>query len=262
VLGISSGSTVGVMAWKLIWVLWPAIFAAWPVWLLALGRALPAMVGALVTCVVVFLLARGKRGGGMQPVTLLLVGVVVSSINGALLLVLNSLAPAGLRSNLAVYIMGVISENDLTPVMLVTATAVMLAGYLPVLLSASALNIGTLSDTEATSLGVNLQRLRTLCFFCASIMTGAAILLSGPIGFVGLICPHICRRLRWGGLGGGADHRTLLVAAPLCGAVFLIAADTLVRLASTFNRGEFPVGVVTALCGGPFFLLLLWRQMK
>jgi iron complex transport system permease protein len=88
-------------------------------------------------------------------------------------------------------------------------------------------------------------------------MTGAAILLSGPIGFVGLICPHICRRLRsW----GGADHRLLLIAAPLCGAAFMMLADSLVRIASTLNRGEFPVGVVTALCGGPFFLFLLRRR--
>ena len=265
VLGISSGSTVGVMAWMLLPVLWPAAFHAAPLVLLALGRSVPAVAGALLTCVVVFALARRRGGdggmGGVQPVTLLLVGVVVSSINAALLLVLNSLAPAGLKSNLMVYLMGVISENELTPELMWVALAVLLAGYVPVLLSAAALNIGTLSDTEATSLGVSVQRLRTLCFVCASVMTGAAILLSGPIGFVGLICPHICRRLRgMGGLGGGADHRTLLIAAPLCGAAFLMVADTVVRVASTLNRGEFPVGVVTALCGGPFFLVLLRRR--
>jgi iron complex transport system permease protein len=262
VLGISSGSTVGVMAWMLLPVLWPGAFHAAPLVLLALGRSVPAVAGALLTCLVVFMLARQRRGaggvgGGMQPVTLLLVGVVVSSINAALLLVLNSLAPAGLRSNLMVYMMGVISENDLTPELMWVALAVLLAGYLPVLLSAAALNIGTFSDTEATSLGVSVQRLRTVCFVCASVMTGAAILLSGPIGFVGLICPHICRRLR--GLGG-ADHRTLLIAAPLCGAAFLMLADSLVRVAGTLNHGEFPVGVVTALCGGPFFLFLLRRR--
>ena len=193
----------------------------------------------------------------MDPITLLLVGVVVSSINAALLLVLNSLAPAGLKANLASYMMGLISENDLTPALLSVAAVVLAAGYLPVLLASAALNIGTLSDTEAVSLGVNVQRLRALCFFCASVMTGAAILISGPIGFVGLICPHICRRLK---SMGGADHRTLLLAAPLCGAAFLMLADSAVRVAATLNRGEFPVGVVTALCGGPFFLVLLRRR--
>jgi iron complex transport system permease protein len=258
VLGISSGSTVGVMAWMLLPVLWPAAFHAAPQFLLAFGRSIPAIAGALLTCLAVFALAH-RRGasGGTQPLTLLLVGVVVSSINAALLMVLNSLAPAGLKANLAAYMMGLISENDLTPPLMWIALAVLLAGYLPVLLSAAALNVGTLPDAQAASLGVSVQRLRTLCFLCASIMTGAAILLSGPIGFVGLICPHICRRLR---AFGGPDHRLLLIAAPLCGAAFLMLADSLVRIGSTLNRGEFPVGVVTALCGGPFFLILLRRR--
>jgi iron complex transport system permease protein len=193
----------------------------------------------------------------MQTVTLLLVGVVVSSVNGALLMVLNSLAPAGRKSDLATYMMGVISENELTRAQLWVAAGVLALGYLPTLLAAQALNVGTLSDTQATSLGVNVQRLRTLSFVCASIMTAAAILLSGPIGFVGLICPHICRRLKW---IGGVDHRTLLISAPLCGAAFLMIADSVVRVAATLNRGEFPVGVVTALSGGPFFLYLLKRR--
>jgi iron complex transport system permease protein len=239
-------------------VLWPAVFHNLPDWLLALGRSAPAVAGALLTSVLVFVLAQ-RRGGGttVQPVTLLLVGVVISAINAALLLVMNNLAPAGLKANLATYMMGQISENDLTFTVMAVAAGVFAVGYLPILLSAAALNIGTLPDTQATSLGLHIQRLRTLCFIGASIMTSAAILLSGPIGFVGLICPHICRRLRF---LGGADHRLLLISAPLCGAAFLMLADALVRLGYIFNRGEFPVGVVTALCGGPFFLFLLRRR--
>jgi iron complex transport system permease protein len=259
VLGISSGSTVGVMAWMLAS---NALIQTAPTGialvLLTMGRSLPAVIGAVATCILVFALARSRLGGGgMQPVTLLLVGVVVSSINAALLMVLNSLAPHGLRSDFATFLLGSISEGELTRPLLVVATVVLVLGYLPTLLSAAALNIGTLSDTEASSLGIHVQRLRTLTFICASVMTGAAILLSGPIGFVGLICPHICRRLKF---LGGADHRTLLIAAPLCGAAFLMLADSAVRVAATLNRGEFPVGVVTALCGGPFFLFLLKRR--
>ena len=86
------------------------------------------------------------------------------------------------------------------------------------------------------------------------MMTAAAIALAGPIGFVGLICPHICRAML------GADHRKLMVAAPFCGAAFLMLADSFVRsFAGTLN-GELPVGVVTALCGGPFFMVLLKRR--
>jgi len=258
VLGISSGSTVGVMLWLLIPTLMPGLMTALPSILVTAGPSIPAVAGALLTCVLVFVLARGAggAGGGMQPVTLLLVGVVISSMNAAVLMVLNSLAPHGLKSDMASFMLGSISEGALTPGLLAVAAVVLLVGYVPTLLAAYALNIGTLSDTEATSLGINIQRLRVLCFVCASIMTGAAILLSGPIGFVGLICPHICRRLKW---IGGADHRILMIAAPLCGAAFLMLADSVVRVGATLNKGLFPVGVVTALCGGPFFLYLLKR---
>ena len=265
VLGISSGSTVGVMIWMAATqtVIAPAGSAAFL--LLATGRSIPAVIGAVLTCILVFLLARGRwagggggsGGGGMQPVTLLLVGVVISSMNGALLMVINTLGPQGLRADMATFLLGSISEGDLTTAMLITATVVLLVGYIPTLLAAAALNVGTLADTQAASLGINVQRLRTVTFICASIMTGAAILLSGPIGFVGLICPHICRRLRF---IGGADHRLLLIAGPLCGASFLMLADSAVRVGVTLKTGEFPVGVVTALCGGPFFLFLLRRR--
>lgn len=255
VLGISSGSAVGVMAWM---VLLSAGTVALPGWALESGRSVPAVAGAVITCVLVFVLARGRWAGSsegpVQPVTLLLVGVVVSAMNAAVLMVLNALAPHGLRADLATYLLGSISENELTDGLLSVAGIVLLAGYVPVLLAAPALNVGSLSEVEATSLGVNTGRLRALCFICASVMTGAAILVSGPIGFVGLICPHICRRIV------GADHRKLIVAAPLVGAAFLMVADSAVRVAVVLNRGQMPVGVVTALCGGPLFLFLLRRR--
>jgi iron complex transport system permease protein len=189
----------------------------------------------------------------MDPLTLLLVGVVVSAINGGVLMVLNSLAPAGIKADLMSYVMGSIS-TEITWGVLLMAVVVVAVGFVPILLSGRALNVGSLSDVEATSLGVNVGQLRTICFISASVMTGAAIMLSGPIGFVGLICPHICRGLV------GADHRKLVVAAPLCGAAFLMAADTFVRATGGLFYGELPVGVVTALCGGPFFLMLLKRR--
>jgi iron complex transport system permease protein len=265
VLGISSGSTVGVLAWMLVvTTLLPAAPQGAALLLLTIGRSVPAIVGAILTCLAVFFLARAGAGhrwndaAGLQPLTLLLVGVVVSSINAALLMLLNSLAPHGLKADFATFLLGSISEGELTRTVLTVAAVVLFAGYLPTLFSAHALNIGTLSDVQATSLGINIHRLRALAFFCASIMTASAILLSGPIGFVGLICPHICRRLK---SLGGPDHRTLLIAAPLCGAAFLMLADSAVRVSATLHRGEFPVGVVTALCGGPFFLFLLRRRV-
>jgi iron complex transport system permease protein len=258
VLGISSGSSVGVMVWLLLtgplWTL-----AAKSSWLfktiLVQGQAVPALLGAVATCAIVYVMAwpRRRDGGGADPLTLLLVGVVISAVNGAVLTVLNSLVPAGVRTNFFNYMTGAIS-NDVTWLGLAVALGVFAIGYVPIAASGAALNVGSLSDVEATSLGVNVGRLRTVCFVCASVMTAAAILLAGPVGFVGLICPHICRGIV------GADHRRLVVAAPLCGAAFLMITDTFVRVTGGIFHGELAVGVVTALLGGPFFLVLLKRR--
>ncbi len=256
VLGISSGSSVGVFLWLLAG---NALFRAFGHssmmrMVLEQGKLVPAVIGAVVSCVVVFVLARPRRaGGGADPLTLLLVGVVVSAINGAVLMLLNSLSTQGVQIDFMHYMMGAVS-NDVTRGVLAVAAVVMAIGYVPVVLASRAMNVGSLSDVEATSLGVDVGRLRTLCFLSASITTAAAIMLSGPIGFVGLICPHICRRIV------GADHRKLMVVGPLCGAVFLMGADTLVNATGGIFHGELPVGVVTALCGGPFFLMLLKRR--
>jgi len=257
VLGISSGSSVGVLLWLLVVGPFYAVVANNPFLRIALkqGALLPALAGAIATCILVFLLARSRRTSSSDSLTLLLVGVVVSAVNGALLMLLNHLAPPDVRLNLLNYMMGTIS-SDVTATTLTLAGVILALGYFPLLLAGKALNIGSLSDTEAISLGVNIKTLRQLCFISASIMTAASIILSGPIGFVGLICPHICRSIL------GADHRKLLVAAPLAGAAFLMLADTFVSATGTLFHGELPVGVITALCGGPFFLLLLHRRRE
>jgi iron complex transport system permease protein len=257
VLGISSGSSVGVFLWLLFGASLYRLFGYSPALqsLLIHGKLIPAVAGAIVCCVLVFALARPRRGSGSgpEPLTLLLVGVVIAAINGAILMVLNAFAPPGLQLNFLNYLMGAIS-SDTTWGVLGLAAILIALGTAPLYLAGRSLNIGSLPDLDATSLGVNTSRLRTLCFLSASISTGGAIMLAGPIGFVGLICPHICRRLV------GADHRKLLVAAPLCGAAFLMVADTFVNVTGNLFHGELPVGVVTALCGGPFFLFLLKRR--
>lgn len=254
VLGISSGSSVGVMVWLLAVGPFYGVFANSDTIrvLLKAGAMAPALIGALATCMLVFVLARSNRNGN-DSLTLLLVGVVVSAVNGALLLLLNHLAPEDVRLNLQNYMMGTIS-NDVSWTMIGVAGAVLLIGFVPLVLAGRALNVGSFSDVEAVSMGVKVASLRRLCFISASIMTGASIMLSGPIGFVGLICPHICRSLI------GSDHRRLLVTAPMCGAAFLMLADTFVGATGNLFHGELPVGVITALCGGPFFLFLLRRK--
>ncbi|MGC8552034.1 MAG: FecCD family ABC transporter permease [Phycisphaerae bacterium] len=253
ILGLASGAAVGVMGWIVLTEQVAGMAALTP-WLLAIstyGTSLPALTGALAACGIVYFLAR--RAGALDPLTLLLGGVVISTMGGAAIMLLNNLVPYGARADIVSYLFGYISEG--TPaVSIYIALAVTLAAWCMALATAGALNVASLSDTEAHSLGLRLNRMRTLWFIAASLLTAAAIAIAGPIGFVGLICPHICRSLF------GPDHRQLLVTSPLAGATFLMLADTLVRCTGGWFNGQLPVGVVTALCGGPFFLYLLSRR--
>lgn len=253
ILGISSGATAGVMVWILLGNMLATVALAHP-WLGALfvyGQAVPALIGALFTCGAVFFL--GRRGGILDPVTLLLAGVVLGSVNTALIMLLNNMAPYGARADILNYIFGYISA--VTPQFLLWLEAgLLLACWLAAMAISGAMNIASLSDIEATSLGVRLSRLRLGSFLISAALAAGAIVLAGPVGFVGLICPHICRS--W----FGPDHRRLLISSPLLGAAFLMLADSFVRCTGNWFNGELPVGVVTALCGGPFFLFLLQRR--
>ncbi len=253
VLGISSGGAVGVMAWIVISSTFGAAILANP-WLAQLfryGQTLPALCGSLLACTVVYFL--GQRKGQIDPLTLLLAGVVLGAICGGLIMLLQNLVPYGAKANLLSYLFGYISEGTPTLVLWI-GLVVLLAGWAMALNLGGALNIAALSDVEAVSLGVRLGRMRMLAFFCASFLTAGSIALAGPIGFVGLICPHICRMIF------GPEHRRLMLIAPFVGAIFLMLADTFVRITGSWFGGELPVGVVTALCGGPFFLYLLSRR--
>lgn len=248
VLGISSGASVGVMLWMLAGKWFTDLALAFA----QSGPLACAVGGAVAASLLVYALARGT--GEVDPLTLLLVGVVINAVAGAVLMFLNSLAEQGVKSDLLSYMMGAVSERTRVSELIIAGAAIVL-GWLPLLLAAPALNISTLSDVEVASLGVRISHLRTLMFFCAALITAASIALAGPIGFLGLLCPHICRALF------GPDHRQLTVTAPFCGAIILMLADTFVRCTGKlFGTGDLPVGVVMALLGGPFFLWLLRRR--
>jgi len=119
--------------------------------------------------------------------------------------------------------------------------------------SARALDVSMLSDDEARSSGVHLAALRGRLFWIGGILAGIAVAYAGPIGFVGLVAPHLARRLV------GPHHRSLVPAAALAGAALLVAADA-VRQVLDVGTGRLPVGVLTALAGGPVFLWLLRRR--
>jgi iron complex transport system permease protein len=152
--------------------------------------------------------------------------------------------------------MGQIPEAPEGPLLLICCLCVAV-GWVLTFLQGSALNALALGDEVAASSGVAVHRLRVLTFVLTGVVTAAAVALAGPIGFVGLIVPHICRMI------AGPDHRKLLIISGFAGAIFLMLADTLCRTAGPLlGVNKVPVGVVTALCGGPFFIYLLRRRLR
>jgi iron complex transport system permease protein len=251
-LGVSSGASLLAFVWEL------PIFASL---VMALGASAPisqqtvAFAGALIAVMIVLGLA-GRRGR-LEPVTLLLVGVIVNAVNGSLYLLLSALAHQmpGNGGPLTFLVGGI---HEITQGQRRAALCLIVAPWIVLLYISGQLNVAALDDAEAESLGVRIHRLRWIALIAASLMTAAAVAISGPIGFVGLVCPHIGRLLV------GGDQRRLLPVATAVGAILLMAADALSRYLSreTLLADLLPVGVLTGLLGGPFFLWLLFRQKR
>jgi iron complex transport system permease protein len=248
ILGISSGAGVGVL-------LGPALAAAVG---LADWAATPvlAMIGALLTAGAVYGIA--QRRGRLDPYVLLLAGVIVNLFNGAVILTVLQFVRQEEMFRFIGWGMGQIPEYlGVEPALPIVCAVLALLGWAAVFLRSASLNVLGLGDEVAASHGVPVHRLRIETFVVVALMTSAAVALAGPVGFVGVIVPHVCR------LTLGPDHRRLAVVCGFCGAIFLMAADTLCRvIGGAFSLGELPVGVVTALCGGPFFILLLRRRAR
>jgi len=218
------------------------------------ARALPAcaLFGALGALALVLLLARAGGGplSGLRRETLVLAGIVVSTFLSALISLLKSLDEESV-SSIVFWIMGSFQGRGFEHVSL--AWPYMLVGAGIVFWRARELDLLSLGETQARMLGLEAGRSRLWLLFGASLLSGASVAVSGVIGFVGLVVPHLAR------LALGAGHRRLLPASALLGALLLIWSDVLARTA--LPRGaELPVGVVTALVGGPFFCLLLARR--
>lgn len=249
-LGVSSGATLSSFLWRL-----PVFGAASGAAALALGQQGFAFVGALLAVAVVFALA-GRRGR-IEPVTLLLVGVIVNSISGSLFLLVNALYPelTAATGGMLSFLVGGIQTN-LTTSQIAAAGICAAAGWIVLLFVSGQLNVALLGESEARALGVSIHRLRWIALIAASIVTAAAVAVSGPIGFVGLICPHLAR------LMVGHDQRRIFPIATALGASLLAVSDAATRILSSTQMGQtlLPVGVLTALLGGPFFLLLLFRE--
>jgi iron complex transport system permease protein len=172
-----------------------------------------------------------------------------SVLFGAAFLVLADAA-----ARLLYWLMGAVGYAD--PGTLVAGTTLVALALAALALLSGQLNLLSLGDDEAASLGVDVGRSRAVVFLAASLATGAAVALAGMVGFVGLIVPHLLRRVL------GPDHRMLLPASALFGAAFLVLADAAARLAFLPLGSEPPVGALTALLGGPLFLWLLRRTER
>lgn len=241
ILGVSSGAATGaviVMRWSLIG-------------LGAFTLHIAAFAGALVTLVIVFWVAR--TGGQMTPTRLVLAGIAMSAVLSALtsLLVLTSPDPQ-LASRVLFWTLGGFASAQWK--LLPLPVCALIIGLVLMLAQARRLNLLMAGDESATALGLDVNRFRQIMFVVTAALTGVMVAVSGVIGFVGLIVPHIVRILV------GSDHRRALPAVTLLGAAFAIGADLVAR--AVISPLELPVGIITALVGGPFFIWLLCRDAQ
>lgn len=216
-------------------------------WLL--GTSVSAFVGSLIAAAVVYGLALARQRRDYVN-TVILAGVIVGSVMNAFMLLILSLSGSHEKQRILFWLMGDFSLADYRKVTL--TGLVVIVGWVSLYLNANRLNLLTVGDDTASNLGLEVSRTRTLLMGLAALVTGAVVSVSGTIGFVGLVVPHVMRLLF------GPDHRVLLPAALIGGAAFLAGADCVARIVA--YPVELPVGVITTLAGGPFFLYLLVKR--
>jgi iron complex transport system permease protein len=240
-LGVSAGAALGAM-----------LAIAWRLDVGALGVSsvpIASFVGSLAAILIVYALASSQRRG-LSTNVLLLAGVTLNSFFSALILFVQYMADFTESFRTVRWLMGDLDVGSYGPIVAALPFIVVAFGVFATL--PRALNLLTMGEDVAASRGVDVVRAQRWAFFSASLATSAAVSLGGPVGFIGIVVPHLVR------LMVGADHRIVLPAATLFGAAFLVACDLLAR--TVMAPVEIPVGIITALIGGPFFLWLLVRQ--
>jgi iron complex transport system permease protein len=246
-LGVSGGASLGGILGLIFF----------PHWLLPLGGGLlgeiswvplAAFLGALLSMVIIYRLSLFH--GRLHPYHLLLSGVIFNSFIAAVIMFLNSIIDFYQAQGLLFWLMGSLSTRAYLTVAFIAAYVVL--GFFWLWTKGLALNLITLGEETAMQLGVDAAAVQRQIFVASSLMIGAMVSVSGMIGFVGLMIPHVMRLIV------GSDHRILLPASFLAGGIFLSWADTLARV--LLAPAELPVGIITAFLGGPFFLFLLYRE--
>ena len=242
ILGISSGAGLGAITAVLSGLTWN-FWGGSPI-------AVFAFAGALITVWLVWCI--GRLAGKSQVTSLLLAGVVVNAFFSAVIMFLTAIAKSEQVFSTIFWLMGNITEKD--PLVLWVSTGCILTGIFGLFSICHNLNVLTFGEEEAKGLGVDTEKTRIVAFSLAAFITAIAVSLSGLVGFVGLIVPHGVR------LVFGPDHRQLLPISAIIGSAFLVAADTIARI--VVAPAQLPVGVITAIAGGPFFLLLLAKYTR
>lgn len=242
VLGVSSGASVGAVI-----VLSLGMFAFAGLYAISLA----AFVGSMLTFLLVFLLAR--HNGRLSATRLILSGVAVSYLfSGLTSFITLTSADRDLARRVLFWILGGLSGTDWPDLAL--PTVALFIGTIYLTLQARSLNALIIGEESAATLGVNTTRFRQQLFLVVSLLTGVMVAVSGAIGFVGLMIPHMVRFVI------GSDHRRVLPVSVLLGGIFLVWADVIAR--TLFAPVELPIGVITSLFGAPFFIWLMRNQLS
>ncbi|MEN9465835.1 MAG: hypothetical protein RL217_2016 [Pseudomonadota bacterium] len=239
-IGVSGGATVGV---ALLFLLMGAGLTL-SAWMLPVA----AVLGALLALILV--LRIGAASANESMTYLILAGIAVSTLSGALLGLFSYLASDSALRQLSFWSLGSLSAASWP--WLYSCVAILLVLTLFWWRKTSALDALLLGDVEARSLGVNVRSLKRQVVLCTAALVGLAVAVCGIIGFIGLVCPHLARLLT------GATHKRVVPLAMLLGGILLVLADALAR--SMIAPAEIPVGILTALVGGPVFISLLVRE--
>ena len=235
-LGISNGAAVGTMI--------ALVFFNANEW----TRPLMAFAGALGATFLVYRLARGRAG--TTPERLILAGVIVTTFQSSLIVFITTLMDATRIRSFTFWLLGDLSQATANSLWI--ASVATIAGVVALTLKARPLNLLMLGERDAFDLGVEVERVRVQVFLAASLLVGVSVALSGSVGYVGLVVPHLVR------MSTGGDNRLTIPAAALAGAAFVVVADTVAR--TVIAPRELPVGAITALVGAPLFIYLLKRR--
>lgn len=241
-LGISSGAALAVAFWLVLPLSVPALVALY-------APMLAAFIGSLGVMAVIFVLSKAGDGSLSR---LLLVGIAINALCGALVGMLSWVSNDAQLRQLSLWGMGSLGQAEWST--LLVAATLIIPSSLVVWWLAARLNLLQLGDEEAHYLGVNVRLLQRILLLCSAVLVAAAVAISGVIGFIGLAVPHLMR------MWLGPDHRGLVPGSLLAGAILLLIADTLARTVAA--PAEMPVGLLTSVLGAPWFLWLIFRQQR